>query len=64
MEDVVVKFAGGQCSAIACGSQNPVAAMMAQMLLSGPDLAVSQAQEASAQSVGNAATIASGGVGF
>ena len=64
MEDVVVKFAGGQCDAMACGSKNPVAAMMAQMLLSGPEFAVAQAQEAGVQSVGNAAAIASGGIGF
>lgn len=31
--DVLVKFAGGQCEATSCGSQNPLAAMMASTLL-------------------------------
>jgi hypothetical protein len=64
MENVVVKFAGGESFASSVGSKNPVAAMLAQMILSGPEYAVEQAQEANLQSVGNLGQSAAGGIGF
>ena len=33
MEDVVVKFQGGQCTATSCGSKNPVAGVIAMAML-------------------------------
>lgn len=64
MEDVLVKFAGGESYASSVGGKNPVAAMLAQMILSGPEYAVVQAQEANVQSVGNPGQSAAGGIGF
>lgn len=33
MEDVVVKFQGGQCTAMSCGSKNPIAGAIAMAML-------------------------------
>ena len=64
MNDIMVKFAGGQCDATSCGSKNPAVAMIAQMILGGNQYGVAQTQDIQAQSVGNAAAIAAGGIGF
>lgn len=53
MSDTLIKFAGGECTATACGSKNPAVAMAAMMLLAGPEFAVAQAREAQMQNIGN-----------
>ncbi len=59
MNDIVVKFAGGQCNATSCGSKNPmVAAIAGAMLREMNSFNVAQAQDTAVQSVGNAAAIA------
>lgn len=53
MGDTIIKFAGGECQAAQCGSKNPIAAMMATLLLQEMNqFGVAQAQEAQLQSVG------------
>ncbi len=56
MDDILVKFNGKEVAATGVGGKNPVAAMIAQMMLSGQEYGVSQTQEVAAQSVGAAAT--------
>jgi hypothetical protein len=66
MNDTLIKFQGGQCGAMACGSKNPVTAMMAQMILSGPEFMVAQVQghaDVAPQSVGKAG-LSSGSIGI
>ena len=53
-EAALVTFAGGACQAVSCGGKNPVAAMMAQALLTEMNsysVAQAQTQEPKLQSI-------------
>lgn len=52
MSDFLVKFDGASVEASQVGSKNPMVAMIAQMMLSGQEYGVSQAQDVTAQAVG------------
>lgn len=63
MNDTLIMFGGGQCNATSCGSSNPIAAMIAQTMLAEMNqFSVLKTQDVTAQSFGNAAAIAAGGI--
>jgi hypothetical protein len=55
MDEVLVKFQGGQCNATSCGSKNSIAAMMATAMLQEMNtfnVAQAQSQDVQAQVAG------------
>jgi hypothetical protein len=54
MEDILIKFDGKSVACSQVGSKNPMAAMIAQMMMSGQEYGVAQARDIRAQAIGAA----------